>query len=546
MEPLSQLPYATGELKYVVPIVVPALFGLIALMADLVLRGRGKALLAMIGAAGAALTAVTALAVWTGDSTGVVMAGTLAISRYSAVLALGVVLATALISFATAQHGRSAAARSADEPPALTIAHGELYALMLFATSGGLALVVANDLVTFFVALEILSISVYCLTGLDRRRVGSAEGAMKYFVLGAFSSGFLLYGMSLLYGATHTMQLFPDGDGGLAIATAGFGQDAEQLPLALVGAVLLMVGLLFKVGAVPFHAWTPDAYEGAPTAVTGFMSVAVKVAAFGGALRVVVALGEGGILTPAAGWGLWLVAALTVILGNAGALTQREPSRLLAYSGIAHTGYLLIGILAVARYFDVTHPMSEGGAPNEVLTVTAKDAVAGLLFYLVGYGAANLAAFGVLCHLERDGEDVADISDLAGLAKTQPGAALAMTIAMISLAGIPCTAGFLGKLWVFRAGVAVGDVGLVVLALVTSVLSLYYYLRVVVVMYMQEPGQRLADDPIGPPARQVAPDPLRWASRLAFGAAAALTIVLGLYPTQALLQLIADGAEAIL
>ena len=530
MEPMTELPFTGREVARALPIALPAVFGMVALLLDVFLpRGRSKGPLAIVTAAGALVTAIVTLAVWrsaSDDPGQLILVKSLSASSFSAALSITVLLAVAVIAFANVHHGEG-------EPGVATHAHGEFYGLMLFATSGMLALIAANDLVTFFVALETLSIAVYALTGMDRRRSRSAEGAMKYFVLGAFSSGFLLYGISLLYGATQTMRLSDMAALTLMPANAG---------LAGAGGMLLLIGLLFKVGAVPFHSWTPDAYEGAPSAVTGFMSVGVKVAAFGGALRVVAALGDAGALSGGAVWALWLVAAVTLIVGNAGALTQRNPRRLLAYSAIAHTGYVLIGLVAVARAFDKDHPLA-GPTMKEV----GHDAVAGVLFYLLAYGVANLAAFAVLCHLERKGEDVDDLSDLAGLSRTQPAAALVMTLAMISLAGIPATAGFLGKLWVFRAGIAAGDVGLVILALVTSALSLYYYLQVVVVMYMREPGESVAqDEPRVAASRALTPDARRWGSQLAFIAAGALIVILGIFPGERLLSLMVAGAEALL
>lgn len=529
MEPMTSLPFGAHEAFRLAPIVVPALFGLVALLADLFM-GRGasrtKTPLAIISVSGAALAAIGAISLWRGDVDQVQVAGSVAFSAFSAALAVAILLGSVIMAMAGAHHdqGPDGAVRPT------THAHGEFFGLLLFATSGMLALVVANDLVTFFVALETLSIAVYAMTGLDRRRARSAEGAMKYFVLGAFSSGFLLYGMSLLYGATGTLRLSD---------MAALREVSQHSHLATTGAVLVLVGLLFKVAAVPFHAWSPDAYEGAPSAVTGFMSVGVKVAAFAGSMRLVAALGESHILGGGGAWALWVIAALTIIGGNAGALTQRNPRRLLAYSSIAHTGYVLIGLIALARSFDPEHPSS-----GPVMVDAGKDAVAGVLFYLLAYAAANATAFAVLAHLERDGKDIEDVGELAGLAKAQPGVAAAMTIALVSLAGIPATGGFLGKLWVFRAGIAAGDVGLVVLALVTSALSLYYYLSLVVAMYMREPGQP-GPDGSPTPLRDVSNDPRRWCSRLAIGVGAVVVLVLGLYPGQTLLRLVSAGAEAL-
>ncbi|MGE0706488.1 MAG: NADH-quinone oxidoreductase subunit N [Planctomycetota bacterium] len=521
---MSKLPYPAGDFLQVLPIAIPAIFGMVVLVLDLYLkRGRQKTPLALMTVLACGLSAASALVVWGGDADQVYLGGALATSAFGGAMALAVLLGTSLIGLAVAHHAQSSG--EGDFEQHRTLAHGELYGLLLFGTSGMLALCVANDLVTFFVAIETLSICVYALTGVERRQARSAEAAMKYFVLGAFSAGFLLYGVSLLYGATHTLRL------DVLAATA---ISPRNLPLATTGGMLLLIGLLFKVGAVPFHAWVPDAYEGAPSPVTGFMSVGVKVAAFAGILRVVQALGACGALGQGGVWILWAVAAVTVIAGNAGALTQRNPRRLMAYSGIAHSGYLLIGVVAFARIFGTT-------APAHDLLHAASDAAAGVLFYLLAYAVANAGVFAVICHLERRGEDVDAITDLAGLGHTQPRAALVMTVCLLSLAGIPGTAGFLGKLWVFRAGIATGDVGLVVLALIASAISLYYYLYFVVVMYMREPQVGTAG---------ASPeDQGRWASRLALSAAGLLTVILGVYPNfppTRLLELVVQGANGLI
>ncbi len=521
MDPIS-ISFDADEFWLLMPIAIPAVFGLVALIADLFLKNAAnKVSLALLTTMATVLSGMTAGALWTGDVARVALGGAISVSAYGAALALPILLGTTVIGLAVAHYGKGGAGDPERQP---SIAHGELYGLLLFGTSGMLALVVANDLVTLFVAIETLSIAAYALTGVDRRSPRSAEGAMKYFIMGAFAAGFLLYGMSLLYGATRTMRL--DVMAQVALDTGG-------LRLATVGGALLMVGLLFKVAAVPFHAWSPDAYEGAPSPVTGWMSVGVKVAAFGAALRVLQALGACGALGSSAVWLLWFLAALTVIVGNAAALTQRNPRRLMAYSGVAHAGYLLVGLVAVARQFDAHHP---AGAAE--LHAAGLDAAAGILFYLLAYGLANLGFFAVITSLERKGEDVDDLAGLAGLARTDPRAAVVMTISLISLAGIPGTAGFLGKLWVFRAGVAAGDLGLVVLALIASAISLYYYLRIVVAMYMEPPVVGTAG------ART--PDLERWSARLALAGCGLLTVLFGVLPGDRLLALMQQGAEALL
>lgn len=526
LQPLSSLSFDAKELLAALPIAIPALFGVVALVLDIYLaRGRNKTPLALLTAIGCLLAGVAAVALWGQASGAPLIAGTIAPSAFSASAALAILTGTTLIGFAVAHHAQPAEGVGVE--PGRSLAHGELYGLLLFGTSGMLALAAANDLVTFFVAIETLSIAVYALTGSERRLARSAEGAMKYFVLGAFSAGFLLYGMSLLYGATGTMRLD---------VLAQTAIDANSQPLARTGGLLILISLLFKVGAVPFHAWVPDAYEGAPSPVTGFMSIGVKVAAFAGMLRVVEALGASGAFgadlagSPVGSWVLWGVAAMTVIAGNAGALTQRNPRRLMAYSGIAHTGYLLVGVVAFSRQFGHSAPALD-------LQHAASDAVAGVLYYLIAYAIGNAGVFGVICHLERRGEDVDNLEDLSGLAHTQPRAALVMTICLLSLAGIPGTAGFLGKLWVFRAGVATGDIGLVVLSLMASGISLYYYLRIVVLMYMRDPQVGTAG--------ASGEDSQRWCSRLGLGLAGLLTILLGVYPPEGLLALVVDGARGL-
>jgi len=499
--------FPLSEYVPLLPLVALVLAGLGALLADLFLPRDSKVALSQIAIAGVVLAGIAAFLTWTGPQDRVVLGGAIAVSRLGFTLALAILTA-----------GGTAALYSAHYAEGTTVATGEYYALILFSLAGMLGLVVANDLATLFVSLETLSICVYSLTGI-MRRARSAEAAMKYFVLGAFSSGFLLYGIALIYGAAGTMRLDE-------IAAHGLGQGGA---LAAAGVALVLVGLLFKVGGVPFHAWIPDAYEGAPASVTGFMSVAVKAAAFGAALRVLHAVGAQGAPTSPGGlplgWVLWGVAAITMIVGNTGAFTQSNPRRLLAYSGIAHTGYALCGLVTIARWADA------GRTSGPDLDPAAREAAAGVLYYLVGYGVANLSAFAVLCYLERAGEDVDDIAHMAGLARTRPLAAFAMTISMISLAGVPLTSGFIAKLLVFKAVIAGGDTGLVVLGLLTSALSLGYYLRVVVVMYMRSPGEPVPEEPA--PLPRLAPlggDAYRWGPQLAFALMALATIALGIFP----------------
>ena len=335
------------------------------------------------------------------------------------------------------------------------IAHGEYYALMLAATLGMILMAASNDLITIFLGLELMSLALYILVGFRRGRLDSSEAALKYFLLGAFASGFLLYGIALLYGATGTTNL-----GRMAVFLA----DSPMLgnPLLLMGGLLVLAGFGFKVAAVPFHMWTPDAYEGAPTTVTGFMSAGAKAAGFAALLRLLMVALPGLMVEwrPLLSW----IAILTMSVGNITALLQTNVKRMLAYSSIAHAGYLLVAVVAGGL---------EGGSAA--------------LFYLAVYSLMNLGAFGVLSLLGREQEERVTLADLAGLGARHPGLALAMTVFMLSLGGIPPTAGFMGKVYVFGTAVDAGLVPLVIVGVLNSVVSIYYYLRVTVVMYMQEP-----------------------------------------------------------
>ena len=331
----------------------------------------------------------------------------------------------------------------------------EYYALLLASTLGMIVMAASNDLITIFLGLELMSLAIYVLVGFRRSQLDSIEAALKYFLLGAFASGFLLYGIALLYGATGSTSM---------ITMSAYLADSPMLgnPLFVAGVLLLLVGFAYKVAVVPFHMWAPDAYEGAPTSVTAFMSAGVKAAGFAALLRVSLRL-LGDIhadWTPV----LQGVAILTMTVGNVTALLQTNVKRMLAYSSIAHAGYVLVAITA-------------GGPQGS----------AAALFYLAVYAVMNLGAFGVLTLLGRRHEERVLVSDLAGLGFRQPLLGLAMSVFMVSLGGIPPTAGFMGKVYVFGAALQAHLVPLVVVGVLNSVVSVFYYLRVTVAMYMQEP-----------------------------------------------------------
>jgi NADH-quinone oxidoreductase subunit N len=346
----------------------------------------------------------------------------------------------------------------------LKIDHGEYYALILLATSGMILLISAVDLIAVFLGIELLSIPIYVLAGFDRRKLRSNEAALKYFLVGSFASAILLYGMALLYGATGATDF-----GAIRKAFQAFptGQPFEpSQSLAMLGLALVVVGFTFKISAVPFHQWTPDVYEGAPSSVTAFMSVTVKAAAFAGLMRILSeAFGGGGEALREV---LWWLAAGTMVVGNVMAVIQENVKRLLAYSSVAHAGYLLMGLVAG----------SQAGS-------------SAMLFYLLAYLFTNLGAFAVIIALTNRGQEADRLEDFAGLARSRPALAALMTLFVLSLAGMPGTAGFIGKWQVFLAAVREGYVGLTIIAVLTSLVSFYYYLRLPVLMYMREPGAEL-------------------------------------------------------
>ncbi|NQW03842.1 MAG: NADH-quinone oxidoreductase subunit N [Acidobacteria bacterium] len=344
---------------------------------------------------------------------------------------------------------------------------GEYYTLMLFSIVGMMLMASTTDLLIIFIALEIMSLGVYVMTALKRSSAEGAEGAFKYFVLGAFSSAFFLYGIALAYAVTGTTRL---DEIGLRVASSALDPGI----LTILAMVLLLVGFAFKVGAVPFHMWTPDAYQGAPTLVTGFMSTGVKVAAMAAFLRVFLSTFEPLRVD-------WLpiitvMAALTMILGTVVGVAQTNVKRMLAYSSIAHAGYLLIGLAA-------------GGAAGK----------AAILFYLVAYSVTNLGAFGVIAALSTPDRQHDNIGDFAGMWKERPGLSALLTMFLLSLGGFPLTVGFIGKWFIFSAAMQEGMYSLAILGVLTSVVSVFFYLRIVVMMYMSDetaPEQRPAVSPL--------------------------------------------------
>ncbi|CAM5663081.1 NADH:ubiquinone oxidoreductase subunit N [Kitasatospora aureofaciens] len=374
----------------------------------------------------------------------------------------------------------------------------EVFPLALFAVGGMLVFPAANDLLTLFVALEVFSLPLYILCALARRqRLLSQEAAVKYFLLGAFSSAFLLFGIALLYGYAGTVtyagiaEVVSDGAKQITPALADtMGNDA----LLLIGAALVLMGLLFKVGAVPFHMWTPDVYQGAPTPVTGFMAAATKVAAFGALLRLLY------VVLPGLRWDwrpvMWGVAIVTMLGGAIVAITQTDIKRLLAYSSIAHAGFILAGVIA-----------------------TSKDGISSVLFYLAAYSFVTLGAFAVVTLVRDAGGEATHLSKWAGLGRRSPLTAAVFAVFLLAFAGIPLTSGFAGKFAVFKAAAESGAGWLVVIGVISSAIAAFFYIRVIVLMFFNEPK---ADGPT-----VAVPSPL---TMTAIGVGVAVTLVLGLAP----------------
>lgn len=340
---------------------------------------------------------------------------------------------------------------------------GEYYALVLFSLFGMQMMAVASDLMMVFISLEVMSISMYVLCAMKRSDPKSVESGFKYFILGAFASGLLLYGIALLFGAAGSTNF---------TAIARMLSTGNESPLVMIGGALVIAGFGFKVGSVPFHQWVPDVYQGAPTSVTALMSAGVKVASFAAFGRLVY-----GVMGEQALWwsnALWAMAALTMVVGNVAALVQNDLKRVLAYSSVAHAGYLLMALAAVG-------PQGAAGA----------HALGSILFYALTYTIMSAGTFAILTLMVEDGADHTDISQLAGLGRSNPWLALGLSICLLSLAGIPPTMGFVGKFYLFSSAVQAGYSGLAIMGALGAAAGVYYYLRPMVYMYMKEGHPRL-------------------------------------------------------
>jgi NADH-quinone oxidoreductase subunit N len=372
----------------------------------------------------------------------------------------------------------------------------EFYALILFATTGMGVLASAQELLTAFIGLEMSSISSYVLAGYRRDSIKATEAALKYFLLGSFATAFFLYGIALIYGVTGSTNL-------MALANAD-----PSSPYMRIGLTLILVGLGFKVAAAPFQIWTPDVYEGAPTPVTALFSAGPKAATFALLLRIFATVNAA---TSYWFWAFWVLAALTMFAGNLGALVQDNVKRLLAYSSIAHAGYVLVALAAVTG---MKSDPDTGAIP----------AYAAVLFYLASYGFVSVGAFTVLSDLGGRGERYLKAEDFAGLGTRQPFAAAMMALFLLSFLGLPITAGFFGKLYIFKAAVKSNLIWLAILMAVNSVLGAYYYLKVIIVMYMREyKGTQPADS-----------GGLSATAAMVVTVAALITLYLGLAPNRIL------------
>ncbi|MFM7718719.1 MAG: NADH-quinone oxidoreductase subunit N [Actinomycetota bacterium] len=424
----------------VLPELVLVVAAIAVLLAGVLPRRPRSTTLLGIALAGLAVAAWAAIGLWGREGNPTVLAGAVAADRFGVLVRL-VLYPVAAISLLYARHQEGEAQRP------------EVGALVLFATAGMSLIAIASDLIVVFLALEILSLALYVLTGAGPR-LAASEAALKYFLLGSFSSAFFLFGVAMAYGATASTRLS-------AISAALVGTGGGRA-LAILAMVLLAVGFAFKVGAVPFHMWTPDVYEGAPTPVTAFMSAGTKVAAFAALARVF----DVGLQPLAWDWQpvLAALAAASVVVGSLLAIAQRDVKRMLAYSSVAHAGFILTG-----------------------LVLPGQDGMAASLFYLVAYAAMILGAFGVVLLVQGRGEERSDLELFRGLSKRDPLLAALLAIALLSMAGIPPAAGFVAKLGVFRAAIAADMTWLALVGVLASAAAAFFYLRLIVLMYMEEP-----------------------------------------------------------
>ncbi len=465
-----------ADLYTLLPIIVLTVWALALLLMDLFIPKERKGLTAILAAAGLALTMGISLT-QTGQ-TSVGFNGMVVLDGFSTFISI-LLLFSALMGISIAYGYLKR----------MGIERGEYYLLILFSIVGMMLMTQAADLIVVFIALELLSIPLYVLAAFANSNTASEEAGIKYFLLGAFSGGFVVYGIALVFGATGTTAI-----AGIAAATAA---GTVNTPLILAGAALILVGFGFKVAAVPFHMWTPDVYQGAPTSVTAFMAAGAKIAGFAALMRIFSTAfpSLAADLTPV----LAILAALTMIVGNVAAVSQKNIKRMLAYSSIAHAGYILMAFVTF-------------GNPK-----VAPTAIAAGIFYLVTYAITNFGSWGIVISLEEANGKGLEIDDYAGLGRKKPLMAAAMTVFMLSLTGIPPTLGLIGKFYLFSAVIAADFYWLAIVGVLTSLISAFYYLRVVVTMYMKDGEPKTTSED--------------WLT-FTWGAMAVLTVILGLIPAR--------------
>jgi NADH-quinone oxidoreductase subunit N len=448
MENLVQIAIQNVNMAAVMPPLVLSCFGMALLMISVFSRRGATSHVAWISVVALLVTGAVSVFFWNKPQFG--FTGAVALDNYATFFNVTFLVAAALTILMSDEYLKR------EGYPI-----GEYYPLILFTTSGAMLMASGTDMMTIFLGLEVLSVSLYVLAGLFRRQLRSNEAGLKYFLLGAFSTGFLLYGMALLYGVSGTTN----------IADMGMYLSANPAlltnPMTVAGMLLMSVGFLFKIAIAPFHMWTPDVYEAAPTPGTAFMSAGPKAAAFAAFVRIFV-LGLGGMQDQ---WTslLWVLAVLTMTVGNVLAIYQTNIKRILAYSSIAHAGYALVGLVAASQI-----------------------GISGILFYMLAYTFMNIGAFAILVLAGKKGEENLTLEGFSGFGYKRPFLGVAMAIFLFSLMGIPPTAGFAGKFYIFAGAVEAGYIWLAILGVLNSAISLYYYLRIMVYMYFRDPAEDYA------------------------------------------------------
>ncbi|MFO7766653.1 MAG: NADH-quinone oxidoreductase subunit N [Pelovirga sp.] len=445
MENLVQEAIQNVNLQAVMPSLILTVAGM-ALLLVAVFSPRGKTIhVAWLSIASLVVAGIVTIMGWNDTQFG--FAGSVQLDNFAAFFSMICILAAGLTILMSDEYLKR------ENFPV-----GEYYPLILFTTAGAMWMVSGTDLITIFLGLEVLSVSLYVLAGFFRDQERCNESGLKYFFLGAFSTGFLLYGMALLYGVSGTTKIYDIG------AYVQANPDVTMNIMFIAGGLLMLTGFFFKIAAVPFHMWTPDVYQGAPTPITAFMSAGPKAAAFAALIRVTFVCLEGmqDHLTTV----FWVLAVLTMTVGNLIALSQKDLKRMLAYSSIAHAGYAMVGLVAW----------------NEI-------GMSGVMFYMLVYTFMNMGAFAILILIGRRGEENLTLEGVSGLGYKQPLLGIAFCIFLFALMGLPPTAGFTGKFYIFAGAINAGFIWLAVLGVLNSAVSLYYYLRIMVHMYFKDPQE---------------------------------------------------------